>query len=102
MGLIGIIKFLGLLLFAIVLLSICGYVGYDVYKDIRSYQIISEECEGTNLCFCDNLECVVKFSCSTSSINNIQTSDDCTDKNKKLCEIANKAKYKKMIFEYCN
>lgn len=95
-------EILGLIL-CIVLIVGGSYVLYmlipAVYQEIRSYQIMQDECDANpDICFCSQGSCSIKSSCSYSQINGGPTIGGCN--HTRLCEIFKRADWKEGLWDY--
>ena len=71
----------------------------DAYQNIRSYNIMQNECEANpDICFCDQGSCSVKSSCSYSKFNNEPMTGGCN--TTRLCEIFKRADWKEGLWDY--
>ena len=71
----------------------------DVYNEIRSYNIMQNECEANpDVCFCDSGSCSFRSSCSYTTINDGPITGGCN--HTKICEISRKANWKEGLWEY--
>ena len=71
----------------------------QAYGDLKSYQIMVDECEmNPDICFCDRGSCSIKSSCGYTRINDEPTTGGCN--HTKICDIVRKANWKEGIWEY--
>jgi hypothetical protein len=89
--------FLGLVL--ILMVWALSIVIPDAYNEIRTYQILQNECEANpDVCFCEYGSCSVKSSCSYTQINDQPQTGGCD--HTKICNIARKANWKEGLWDY--
>ena len=111
-------SWLAFIMFLVLIIGGSIFAVYLMYQEYHSYSVWKNECnqdKNKDLCFCYHGECEIRYECSGEGtqtiietingeiVNSSQTkiNGTCKDFDKRICEIATKAKDKKYMWKYC-